>query len=80
VVLLGQHDVGKTCLVERYLHGLYKRDDEQKVLIVFHDLLAGKFKFNVTATVGAAFGAKKVEVNGTSITLGIWVCTDTSSL
>eukprot|EP01102_Stenamoeba_stenopodia_P017484 TRINITY_DN626_c0_g1_i2.p1 TRINITY_DN626_c0_g1~~TRINITY_DN626_c0_g1_i2.p1 ORF type:complete len:261 (-),score=34.34 TRINITY_DN626_c0_g1_i2:19-801(-) len=52
VVLLGQHDVGKTCLVERYLHG--------------------KFKFNVTATVGAAFGAKKVEVNGTSITLGIW--------
>jgi len=52
VVLLGQHDVGKTCLVERYLHG--------------------KFKFNVTATVGAAFGAKKVDVNGTSITLGIW--------
>jgi len=52
VVLLGKHDVGKTCLVERYLHG--------------------KFKFNVTATVGAAFGAKKVDVNGTSITLGIW--------
>jgi len=52
VVLLGQHDVGKTCLVERYLHG--------------------KFKYNVTATVGAAFGAKKVDVNGSSITLGIW--------
>jgi len=52
VVLLGQHDVGKTCLVDRYLHG--------------------KFKYNVTATVGAAFGAKKVDVNGTSITLGIW--------
>merc|ERR1712137_1283654 len=52
VVLLGQHDVGKTCLVDRYLHG--------------------KFKYNVTATVGAAFGAKKVEVSGSSITLGIW--------
>eukprot|EP01104_Vermistella_antarctica_P005516 TRINITY_DN1602_c4_g1_i1.p1 TRINITY_DN1602_c4_g1~~TRINITY_DN1602_c4_g1_i1.p1 ORF type:complete len:232 (+),score=59.56 TRINITY_DN1602_c4_g1_i1:85-696(+) len=52
VVLLGQHDVGKTCLVERYLHG--------------------KFKYQVQATVGAAFGAKKVDVNGTSITLGIW--------
>lgn len=24
VVLLGQHDVGKTCLVERYLHGKWK--------------------------------------------------------
>uniref|UniRef100_A0A7S4NNU2 Ras-related protein Rab-24 n=1 Tax=Paramoeba aestuarina TaxID=180227 RepID=A0A7S4NNU2_9EUKA len=52
VVLLGQHDVGKTCLVERYLHG--------------------KFKENVTATVGAAFGAKKVVVSGTPLTLGIW--------
>jgi len=52
VVLLGQHDVGKTCLVERYLHG--------------------KFKGNVTATVGAAFGAKKVVVGGSSLTLGIW--------
>mmetsp|Transcript_14592 Transcript_14592/g.57294 ORF Transcript_14592/g.57294 Transcript_14592/m.57294 type:complete len:209 (+) Transcript_14592:154-780(+) len=52
VVLLGMHDVGKTCLVERYLHG--------------------KFKFNVTATVGAAFGAKKVDVNGQGVTLGIW--------
>eukprot|EP01115_Flamella_aegyptia_P014182 TRINITY_DN79244_c0_g1_i1.p1 TRINITY_DN79244_c0_g1~~TRINITY_DN79244_c0_g1_i1.p1 ORF type:complete len:199 (-),score=37.65 TRINITY_DN79244_c0_g1_i1:14-610(-) len=52
VVLLGQQEVGKTCLVERYLHG--------------------KFKFNVTATVGAAFGAKKVDVANRSITLGIW--------
>eukprot|EP00013_Stygamoeba_regulata_P026702 CAMPEP_0177649168 /NCGR_PEP_ID=MMETSP0447-20121125/11225_1 /TAXON_ID=0 /ORGANISM="Stygamoeba regulata, Strain BSH-02190019" /LENGTH=206 /DNA_ID=CAMNT_0019151873 /DNA_START=256 /DNA_END=876 /DNA_ORIENTATION=- len=52
VVILGQHDVGKTCLVERYL--------------------LGKFKANVTATVGAAFGAKKVDVDGTSVTLGIW--------
>jgi len=52
IVLLGQHDVGKTSLVERYLHK--------------------KFKFNVTTTVGAAFGAKRVEVDGESITLGIW--------
>ena len=43
---------GKTCLVERYLHG--------------------KFKQNVTATVGAAFGAKKVVVGGAPLTLGIW--------
>lgn len=52
VVLLGQHEAGKTCLVERYLHG--------------------KFKYNVTTTVGAAFGAKKVEINNAAITLGIW--------
>jgi len=52
IVLLGQHDVGKTSLVERYLHK--------------------KFKPSVTATVGAAFGAKKVEINGESIVLGIW--------
>jgi len=52
VVLLGKHDVGKTCLVERYLHG--------------------KFKDNTVATVGAAFGAKKLELNGREITLGIW--------
>lgn len=53
-------------MVERYLHG--------------------KFKYNVTAvsfcklsffthfkqTVGAAFGAKKVDVNGNLVTLGIW--------
>uniref|UniRef100_A0A7S4L779 Ras-related protein Rab-24 n=1 Tax=Paramoeba aestuarina TaxID=180227 RepID=A0A7S4L779_9EUKA len=52
VVLLGQHDVGKTSLVERYLHD--------------------KFKGNVAATVGAAFGAKKVNVGGTPLTLGIW--------
>uniref|UniRef100_A0A7S4HTX9 Ras-related protein Rab-24 n=1 Tax=Vannella robusta TaxID=1487602 RepID=A0A7S4HTX9_9EUKA len=52
VVLLGMHDVGKTCLVERYLHN--------------------KYKSHVTATVGAAFGAKKVSVGGQEITLGIW--------
>eukprot|EP00211_Chloroparvula_japonica_P015367 CAMPEP_0119136840 /NCGR_PEP_ID=MMETSP1310-20130426/22237_1 /TAXON_ID=464262 /ORGANISM="Genus nov. species nov., Strain RCC2339" /LENGTH=202 /DNA_ID=CAMNT_0007127869 /DNA_START=113 /DNA_END=721 /DNA_ORIENTATION=- len=52
VVLLGKHDIGKTCLVERYLHG--------------------KFKSNVTNTVGAAFGAKKVISDNNSLTLGIW--------
>jgi len=56
VVLLGKHSVGKTCLVERYLHG--------------------KFKDTTVATVGAAFGAKKVTVgnhsNAKEITLGIW--------
>jgi len=52
VVLLGRHSVGKTCLVERYLHG--------------------KFKDNTVATVGAAFGAKKMDVSGKEVTLGIW--------
>lgn len=55
VVLLGKHSVGKTCLVERYLHG--------------------KFKDTTIATVGAAFGAKKLNVGGREITLGIWVST-----
>jgi len=52
VVLLGKHSVGKTCLVERYLHG--------------------KFKDSTVATVGAAFGAKKLTANGKEVTLGIW--------
>jgi len=52
VVLLGKHSVGKTCLVERYLHG--------------------KFKDQTVATVGAAFGAKKVTMKGKEVTLGIW--------
>jgi len=52
VVLLGKHSVGKTCLVERYLHG--------------------KFKDSTVATVGAAFGAKKLVVSGKEVTLGIW--------
>jgi len=52
VVLLGKHSVGKTCLVERYLHG--------------------KFKDSTVATVGAAFGAKKLIINGKEVTLGIW--------
>jgi len=52
VVLLGQHDVGKTCLVERYLNG--------------------RFKDDVAATVGAAFGAKKVTVHTRQLTVGIW--------
>jgi len=52
VVLLGKHSVGKTCLVERYLHG--------------------KFKDQTVATVGAAFGAKKVIAKGKEVTLGIW--------
>jgi len=52
VVLLGKTSVGKTCLVERFLHG--------------------KFKDNTVATVGAAFGAKKLTIKGKEITLGIW--------
>jgi len=34
--------------------------------------LYGKFNLGVTATVGAAFGAKKVTKNNVTITLGIW--------
>jgi len=54
VVLLGKQSVGKTCLVERYLHGKFKDSDK------------------TVATVGAAFGAKKLSANGKEITLGIW--------
>eukprot|EP01116_Phalansterium_solitarium_P019834 TRINITY_DN5683_c0_g1_i1.p1 TRINITY_DN5683_c0_g1~~TRINITY_DN5683_c0_g1_i1.p1 ORF type:complete len:197 (+),score=68.78 TRINITY_DN5683_c0_g1_i1:114-704(+) len=52
VVLLGKATVGKTCLVERFLHG--------------------KFRDSTVATVGAAFGARRVVVNGKEITLGVW--------
>jgi len=58
VVLLGKQSVGKTCLVERYLHGKFK-DSEKAV-----------------ATVGAAFGAKKLVARGKEITLGIWDTAD----
>jgi len=34
--------------------------------------LYGKFNLGVTATVGAAFGAKKITKNNLTITLGIW--------
>mmetsp|Transcript_10419 Transcript_10419/g.15688 ORF Transcript_10419/g.15688 Transcript_10419/m.15688 type:complete len:215 (-) Transcript_10419:25-669(-) len=34
--------------------------------------LRGSFKYDIQATVGAAFGAKKVCVGGKDITLGIW--------
>jgi len=54
VVLLGKQSVGKTCLVERYLHGKFKDSDK------------------TVATVGAAFGAKKLVAHGKEITLGIW--------
>eukprot|EP00029_Vermamoeba_vermiformis_P005907 TRINITY_DN2181_c0_g1_i1.p1 TRINITY_DN2181_c0_g1~~TRINITY_DN2181_c0_g1_i1.p1 ORF type:complete len:207 (-),score=42.59 TRINITY_DN2181_c0_g1_i1:53-673(-) len=54
VVLLGMADVGKTCLVERFLNGTWNQ--------------------NTTATVGAAFGAKKIMIPSSTmpITLGIW--------
>ncbi|PRP76541.1 RAB24, member RAS oncogene family [Planoprotostelium fungivorum] len=34
--------------------------------------LRGKFKENTVATVGAAFGAKKMDVNGREVTIGVW--------
>eukprot|EP01107_Rhizomastix_libera_P008295 TRINITY_DN23468_c0_g1_i1.p1 TRINITY_DN23468_c0_g1~~TRINITY_DN23468_c0_g1_i1.p1 ORF type:complete len:209 (-),score=42.16 TRINITY_DN23468_c0_g1_i1:44-619(-) len=46
------HQVGKTSLVQRYLHG--------------------NFSTHVTATVGAAFGSKRIEMNGVPIILRIW--------
>eukprot|EP01112_Ceratiomyxa_fruticulosa_P011121 TRINITY_DN2994_c0_g1_i2.p1 TRINITY_DN2994_c0_g1~~TRINITY_DN2994_c0_g1_i2.p1 ORF type:complete len:206 (+),score=20.34 TRINITY_DN2994_c0_g1_i2:198-815(+) len=52
VVLLGDTQVGKTCLQERYLNG--------------------NFKYNVTVTVGAAFGAKKLQLSGLQLTIGLW--------
>jgi len=52
VVLLGKATVGKTCLVERFLHG--------------------KFRDSTVATVGAAFGARRVTVAEKQVTLGVW--------
>eukprot|EP01102_Stenamoeba_stenopodia_P011013 TRINITY_DN3365_c0_g1_i1.p1 TRINITY_DN3365_c0_g1~~TRINITY_DN3365_c0_g1_i1.p1 ORF type:complete len:286 (+),score=48.03 TRINITY_DN3365_c0_g1_i1:93-950(+) len=52
VVALGQHCVGKTSVIQRFL--------------------CDKFTFNVDATVGAAFVAKKINVDGKDVTLGIW--------
>eukprot|EP01090_Pellita_catalonica_P003073 TRINITY_DN1269_c0_g1_i1.p1 TRINITY_DN1269_c0_g1~~TRINITY_DN1269_c0_g1_i1.p1 ORF type:complete len:205 (-),score=34.29 TRINITY_DN1269_c0_g1_i1:67-681(-) len=52
VILLGMHSVGKTSLVDRFMHERYKE--------------------KVTATVGAAFGCKKIMVGGKSLTLGVW--------
>jgi len=52
VVLLGVQAAGKTCLVDRYLHG--------------------NFNSGVSATVGAAFGAKKLSEGNLALTLGIW--------
>eukprot|EP01117_Protostelium_nocturnum_P002830 TRINITY_DN1374_c0_g1_i1.p1 TRINITY_DN1374_c0_g1~~TRINITY_DN1374_c0_g1_i1.p1 ORF type:complete len:196 (-),score=56.85 TRINITY_DN1374_c0_g1_i1:20-607(-) len=34
--------------------------------------LRDKFKDNTVATVGAAFGAKKMDVNGKEVTIGVW--------
>jgi len=57
VVLLGKGNVGKSCIVQRYLYNRFK---------------------DTSATVGAAFGAKKeILENGTQILLGIW---DTAGL
>eukprot|EP00741_Cyanophora_paradoxa_P009272 tig00001493_g8982.t1 len=52
VVLLGSSSVGKSALVERFLHG--------------------RFVAIASNTVGAAFGAKSVQVEQRTITLGIW--------
>ncbi|XP_069507602.1 ras-related protein Rab-24 [Ambystoma mexicanum] len=53
VVMLGKECVGKTSLVERYVH---------------HRFLMGPYQ----NTIGAAFVAKSVSVDGKVITLGIW--------
>merc|ERR1711935_123637 len=52
VVLLGKAAVGKTCLVERFVHG--------------------RFSDATSTAVGAAFGAKRVEYKGQTITMGVW--------
>jgi len=54
-VLLGRAAVGKSCLVERFLHDRWMSE-------------------NVMPTVGAAFGAKEIVLDGgkKKVTLGIW--------
>ncbi|CAN2390011.1 RAB24, partial [Pristimantis euphronides] len=53
VVMLGKESVGKTSLVERYVH---------------HRFLQGPYQ----NTIGAAFVAKAINVEGRNVTLGIW--------
>nr|XP_033783718.1 ras-related protein Rab-24 isoform X1 [Geotrypetes seraphini] len=53
VVMLGKEFVGKTSLVERYVH---------------HRFLLGPYQ----NTIGAAFVAKAINVEGRVVTLGIW--------
>lgn len=55
VVLLGKSAVGKTSLVERYLHNRFTGDT-----VPYQN------------TIGAAYGAKKIEINGKDVQLGIW--------
>ncbi|XP_030841442.1 ras-related protein Rab-24-like isoform X1 [Strongylocentrotus purpuratus] len=56
VVLLGKEYGGKTSLVERYLH----------------DRFHGDVPYQNVSTIGAAFGAKKVDVYDRTVTMGVW--------
>lgn len=55
VVLLGKSSVGKTSLVERYLHNRFLGDT-----VPYQN------------TIGAAYGAKKLNIAGKEVQLGIW--------
>ena len=78
IVLLGMHNVGKTCLVERYLHDKFKEnvtaviENKNNIKKKENTDQKNNFFFHIK-TVGAAFGAKKITSNGVPITLGIWV-------
>ncbi|XP_022086566.1 ras-related protein Rab-24-like [Acanthaster planci] len=65
VVLLGKEYGGKTSLVERYLHDRFHGD------VPYQNRASKKSPF-YSPTIGAAFGAKKVEVEGRTVTMGVW--------
>ncbi|XP_046361133.1 ras-related protein Rab-24-like isoform X1 [Haliotis rufescens] len=57
VVLLGKAYAGKTSLVERYIHDRFSGD-----VVPYQNVM----------TIGAAFGAKKMDVDGQALVMGIW--------
>ncbi len=88
VVLLGKEYGGKTSLVERYIHGKFNSNAPYQSVSnlpsASHWVCPPALSYLVEyihtdcislQTIGAAFGAKKVSVQGESVTLGIWVST-----
>lgn len=79
IVLLGKEYGGKTSLVERYLNDRFLDMPYQNVSKVKSESSKKRshifliFVESSLQTIGAAFGAKRIEVNNRKITMGIWV-------
>lgn len=80
VVMLGKEYVGKTSLVERYVHDRFLVGPYQNVSAPARGGRAGRGRHapaDLTAcpslqTIGAAFVAKVMSVGDRTVTLGIW--------